>query len=188
MQYVSYRIIKDLTSPSMFYYFSYLFPFFIIIFSISYIKTKKKFKKDRLQRLEVNNDVYLWLLLVTTYNRIRFSEDLWWGGVFLLFWMHRAGAGDMTSRRDYKRNVVIFSFISIFFLLCCDENLWWITFSLCLLYMNEALFQKYIFLNFLFVITYYLWFAKEYVPGRSMSYVWVALFLSHASKFNAKKI
>lgn len=58
---------------------------------------------------------------------------------------------DFKSRRDYKRNVVIFSFIYFCFfcsLLCCDENLWWITFSLCLLYMNEALFQKYIFLNF----------------------------------------
>lgn len=166
MQYVSYRIIKDLTSPSMFYYFSYLFPFFIIIFSISYIKTKKKkFKKDRLQRLEVNNDVYLWLLLVTTYNRIRFSEDLWWGG-FFIFWMHRAGAGDMTSTQDEIIKEMLSSFllfIFVFFsLLCCDENLWWITFSLCLLYTSEALFQKYFFVNF-FSLLHIICLAKEYV-------------------------
>lgn len=128
---------------------------------------------------------FCWLQHIIGFDFQRIYDEV---GFFFYFGCTEQELGIWLQDEIIKEMLSSFLLFLYIFLLCCDENLWWITFSLCLLYMNEALFQKYIFLNFFFVITYYLWFAKEYVSGRSMLYVWVSLFLSHASKFNAKKI
>lgn len=103
--------------------------------------------------------MYLWLLLVTTYNRIRFSEDLWWGG-FFIFWMHRAGAGDMTSNQDEIIKEMLSSFLLFIFVFLFSAMLWWEfmvdnLFSMFIVY-EWSFISKIFFCQFFFVITYYM--------------------------------